>query len=141
MQSFLLVERNRLEISQKKVFDEVGVNKATYYRWEQGNPIPSSKLALLAKLGFDVQFVVTGIRSLNAKETTKALQNERPYFDFEGKLSVIVHVLEDLLNEQNLELPAASKGIVIEALLMEALLKKEIPTKENIIPMLKVAGF
>ncbi|MER2490675.1 helix-turn-helix domain-containing protein [Catenovulum sediminis] len=62
MQSFLLSERERLGLKQKDVFESIGVNKATYYRWESGNPIPSDKLNELSKLGFDVNYVVTGQR-------------------------------------------------------------------------------
>ena len=63
MKPFLLEERERLNLKQKDVFEAVGVSKVTYYRWESGSPIPSDKLSELAKLGFDINFVVTGCKS------------------------------------------------------------------------------
>jgi transcriptional regulator with XRE-family HTH domain len=62
LQSFLFEERQRLGLSQKEVFDFLAVNKATYYRWERGAAVPSDKLAELRKLGFDINFVVSGVR-------------------------------------------------------------------------------
>jgi len=63
MKPFLLQERERLNLKQKDVFETVGVSKVTYYRWETGSPIPSDKLSELAKLGFDINYVVTGYKS------------------------------------------------------------------------------
>lgn len=78
MQSFLLSERERLGLKQKDVFEFIGVNKATYYRWESGNPIPSDKLNELSKLGFDVNYVVTGKRgsanSINKNNYDRAMR-------------------------------------------------------------------
>ncbi|EWH09842.1 putative transcriptional regulator [Catenovulum agarivorans DS-2] len=77
MQSFLLSERERLGLKQKDVFEFIGVNKATYYRWESGNPIPSDKLNELSKLGFDVNYVVTGQRdsvAINKQNYDRAMR-------------------------------------------------------------------
>ncbi|MEC4724540.1 helix-turn-helix domain-containing protein [Shewanella sp. D64] len=64
--NFLKAERIYLNLPQKEVFEEIGVNKGTFIRWEAGYAIPSDKLALLAELGFDVQFIITGKRSFSA---------------------------------------------------------------------------
>lgn len=55
-------ERKRLRLVAADVCESAGVGRATYTRWEAGSPIPSDKLAILAELGFDIQFVVTGKR-------------------------------------------------------------------------------
>ncbi|RXE95571.1 helix-turn-helix transcriptional regulator [Pseudoalteromonas sp. PS5] len=59
----LIEERERLGLQQKQVYDSIKVGKSTYYRWESGTPIPSDKLTELAKLGFDVGYLVTGKRT------------------------------------------------------------------------------
>ncbi|MBQ4852964.1 helix-turn-helix transcriptional regulator [Pseudoalteromonas sp. MMG013] len=69
MNHYLVKERERLELQQKQVYDSIGVGKSTYYRWESGNPIPSDKLADLARLGFDVNYVVTGQRLSKSEDS------------------------------------------------------------------------
>ncbi|WP_440053351.1 helix-turn-helix domain-containing protein [Pseudoalteromonas sp. T1lg65] len=61
----LIEERERLGLQQKQVFDSIKVSKSTYYRWESGTPMPSDKLAELVELGFDVNYIITGKRSLS----------------------------------------------------------------------------
>jgi DNA-binding XRE family transcriptional regulator len=131
-------ERNRLHLKQSDVYENIGVGSATYIRWESGKPIPSDKLALLAELGFDVQYVVTGVRSQNLSEVIHKPQH--PHFDFEGKLSSIVKILEEVLNELELTLAPKPKGEVIETLLMQAMQQNKIPTKEEIYPILKLVA-
>lgn len=140
MSHFLRLERERLEYAQKHVYEYCDINRKTYGRWEAGAPIPSDKLGQLLELGFDVQYVISGVRSMNVQDARKVKQEDRPHFEFEGKLSTIVRILEETLDAHNLVLPADAKGKIVEALLMQALLKKEMPTKENIIPMLRVVG-
>lgn len=65
-------ERTRLGIKQKAVQDACGVAKTTVYRWEQGGAIPSDNLASLARIGFDAQYIVTGVRSENLREIREA---------------------------------------------------------------------
>lgn len=60
---YLIAERERLGKTRQQVYVSIGVSKVTYYRWEKGFSIPSDKLALLAKIGFDVLYLVTGVRS------------------------------------------------------------------------------
>ncbi|WP_052713347.1 helix-turn-helix transcriptional regulator [Pseudoalteromonas rubra] len=56
-------ERERLNLTQQEVADKIHVGKATYVRWEKGNPIPSDKLNELDQIGFDILYVVTGRKS------------------------------------------------------------------------------
>lgn len=63
MSTFLQLERQRLGLSAAKVVESIKGSRATYTRWEAGAAIPSDKLFSLAELGFDVAYVITGIRS------------------------------------------------------------------------------
>jgi len=137
--SFLKKERNRLNLSQKYIADFLDMSVKQVGRWESTVAISADKLALLAELGFDVQYIVTGVYSKNIAEITNKPQ--RPHFEFEGKLKKIICILENALDERGLELPAEAKGQVVEALLMQSIMRAEQPTKDNIIPFLKVVGF
>ena len=78
MGSFLQQERKRLGITASEVQQCIDVGRSTYTRWESGNPIPSDKLNELAKLGFDINFVVTGehnsAHSLNKNNYQRAMR-------------------------------------------------------------------
>ncbi len=107
-------------------------------RWEKEVSIPADKLSLLINEGLDSQFVLTGVRSNNLEKISA--QPTTPHFDFEGKLSTIVKVLEEILNDLELSLNPKAKGEVVETLLMQAMLKHAIPTKEDIYPILKLVA-
>jgi len=64
MSHFLRSERERVDLKQKTIYEYCKVDRKTYSRWEAGTPIPSNKLTLLAELGFDVLYVITGTRSV-----------------------------------------------------------------------------
>ncbi|MGE4992481.1 helix-turn-helix domain-containing protein [Yersinia enterocolitica] len=60
-------ERERLGLSQVAMGDIGGVKKLTQLKYEKGESCPdASYLALLAKFGLDVQYVVIGGRSVSA---------------------------------------------------------------------------
>lgn len=103
MQSFLLRERERLGLKQNYVFETLGVNKATYYRWESGKAIPSDKLNELAKLGFDINFVVTGTRAP---------------ID-ESALTDCIEILEEVIAETRRHFSAVQKAKIIAVLYEE----------------------
>lgn len=56
-------ERNRLSLSQQDVADLCEVHRKTVLRWESEIAIPADVLSLLARNGFDTQYVITGVRS------------------------------------------------------------------------------
>tara|TARA_E500000081_G_scaffold112056_1_gene114399 strand:- start:1724 stop:2407 length:684 start_codon:yes stop_codon:yes gene_type:complete len=68
-------ERESLGLNQKDVFEAIEVSKGTYIRWEAGKPIPSDKLSELAKLGFDINYVVTGCKSDSLPVATAPTQS------------------------------------------------------------------
>lgn len=70
-------ERLRLNLGQSDVAKETDVSSKTVQRWEKEVAIPSDKLSLLANLGVDVQYVVTGRRSPLALSSEDAFMLEK----------------------------------------------------------------
>ena len=58
----LRAERLKVGIDQGRAAVSCGVSLSTYKRWERGAAIPSDALLALADAGFDVQYIVTGIK-------------------------------------------------------------------------------
>lgn len=57
-------ERSRLKYKQKFIAEETEVHNVTISNYEKGKiAIPASYLAKLAPLGFDIQYIITGVRS------------------------------------------------------------------------------
>ncbi|WP_082079034.1 helix-turn-helix domain-containing protein [Pseudoalteromonas rubra] len=86
------LERERLGLSQREVYDLIHASKGTYIRWESGKSIPSDKLAELAGLGFDINYVVTGKRGSqdNAGLSTENLEKAITTFLFNtGELGLL----------------------------------------------------
>ncbi len=71
MENLFKNERLRLNMTQTEVAELCDVSKKTIINWEKETPIPSDKLNLLACAGFDVQYIVTGIRSKNLGEISE----------------------------------------------------------------------
>ena len=63
MRNYLKNERERLGLVQSEIAEKCSVTIRTVVNWEKGSPIPSDKLAIMASLGFDIQYVVSGTRS------------------------------------------------------------------------------
>jgi transcriptional regulator with XRE-family HTH domain len=132
-------ERTRLGLTQPVFAEHALAKKRTVQDWEKGTSSPTAvQMEALSRIGIDTQYVVTGVRSINLEKIST--QPKRPHFDFEGKLSSIVKVLEEVLNELQLRLNPKAKGEVVETLLMQAMLKHSIPTKEDIYPILKLVA-
>jgi len=55
-------ERRRLNLNQNKVAGFCTVSTKTVGRWEKNIPIPADKLALLADLGYDITYILTGVK-------------------------------------------------------------------------------
>jgi transcriptional regulator with XRE-family HTH domain len=62
----LVEERKRLGLKQVDIASSTGVTERTQQHYEAGSRTPDAEyLAKAAKLGIDVQYVVTGQRSTN----------------------------------------------------------------------------
>ncbi|MGZ8172861.1 MULTISPECIES: helix-turn-helix transcriptional regulator [Methylobacter] len=59
-------ERERLDLTQPAFAEVAGAKKRTVIDWEKGVSSPTAvQLSALSAIGIDVQFVLTGVRSLN----------------------------------------------------------------------------
>jgi transcriptional regulator with XRE-family HTH domain len=62
-------ERTRLGLSQTALAETLGVTKGTVINYERpsgrGTPIPADLLSACARLGMDVQYILTGVPSTN----------------------------------------------------------------------------
>lgn len=68
--SRLKEERSRLGLTQPHVGEYVGATKETVINWEKGKNTPSAEsLIALASLGFDMVYILTGMRSNLAEST------------------------------------------------------------------------
>lgn len=61
-------ERARLGLTQQEVADTANVHVKTVRRWESQVPIPMDAVVPLLAVGFDVQYVASGLRSKNVHE-------------------------------------------------------------------------
>jgi len=55
-------ERKRLNLNQNKVATYCEVSVKTVGRWEKNIPIPADKLALVVQLGYDITYILTGVK-------------------------------------------------------------------------------
>ena len=55
-------ERKRLHLNQNKVATYCEVSVKSVGRWERNIPIPADKLALMAQLGYDITYILTGVK-------------------------------------------------------------------------------
>ena len=55
-------ERKRLHLNQNKVAEHCEVSVKSVGRWEKNIPIPADKLALLVELGYDITYILTGVK-------------------------------------------------------------------------------
>lgn len=124
LQSFLISERERLGYSQKEVFEKLGVNKATFYRWERGSPIPSDKLAMLDDMGFDIRFVIKGSRTVKTK-----------------RVAELVELIDSLLVKHNRQVTPQGKARIIAGLLELEMESDQQVQADNILPFVTAAGF
>ena len=69
--------RETLGISQTSAGKVCGVSKQTVIRWEQGeNSIPSDAIELLGGHGFDVVYIMTGLKSVTKAPTPHLVRRD-----------------------------------------------------------------
>jgi transcriptional regulator with XRE-family HTH domain len=81
----------RLGLTQSFIASSCGVQRQTVGRWMKGDAIASDKLAVLADIGFDIYYIVTGVRKSSP----------------DPKLAAMAALMEGLSEEQQREIRAA----------------------------------
>lgn len=86
-------ERVRLNMTQEHVAILCNVSRKTVVNWESDNPIPSDKLGVLKQHGFDIFFIIDGIRSSPVGQVT----GEIKISELEDTLEMIYKQVGDAL--------------------------------------------
>ncbi len=99
--ALLKEERVRLGLSQMALAEALGVTKWTVINYEKaggrGTPIPADLLSACARLGMDVQYILTGVRSSNLN---RVAEESGTYRRTEGKGTVSLSNEEQNLLEK-----------------------------------------
>lgn len=121
--SRLVAERERLGLTQEQMADIAGVSKRSQGGYERGErPIDSDYLVALARMGADVQYVLTGVLSPNigrvAEElgTYKTKKHGSAPQRKEVEQQVLAGVLagvDEYLAEHKLKMPADKKAELV----------------------------
>jgi len=115
----LKLERKRLKFSQTKFGGLGGVKKGAQIAYESGNRNPdSSYFVNLVKIGVDVQFVLTGVKSLNLDMVVKESSPDCEYTEgeFEDKLKRIAQIrgwFSEIEEERGIDFAESKKGIAL----------------------------
>jgi transcriptional regulator with XRE-family HTH domain len=91
-------ERKRVDISHERVGEACGVSGRSVISWEQGVKIPSHCLAILAGHGFDVNYILTGVRT--PKPAAAIAEGGAEYRSVSKREARILDLLSDLPDEQ-----------------------------------------
>ena len=68
----LKAERERLGLTQREIAIKTGITERSQVSYENGRTTPNGDyLAIVAKLGIDIQYVITGIRNVETNKTQK----------------------------------------------------------------------
>ena len=68
----LIIERSRLDLSQAEVGEIIKADKQSVYRYETNARImKQDQLELLQEKGFDIEFILTGVRSSSTNHLTE----------------------------------------------------------------------
>lgn len=96
-------ERERLGLSQAQMAKLGGTATRTQVAWEQGDQTPNAVyLATASKQGIDIQYVVTGIRSITTDDVLAAFN--------------AFQALDDALAKAKKTMPSDKKRLAAEAL-------------------------
>lgn len=100
-------ERERIGLSQAELAKLAGTATRTQIAWEKGEQTPNAvSLAVAHQAGIDIGYVITGIASLNQKQSDIDVQNA---FD-------AYQALDEALANAKKTMPADKKRLAAEAL-------------------------
>ncbi|HCP78021.1 MAG: transcriptional regulator [Pusillimonas sp.] len=100
-------ERERLGLSQAQLAKLAGTSPRTQIAWEQGEQTPNALyLAIAGQEGMDVQYVVSGRKSINAEQVQDEIKMVLDAFQ----------ALDEALNSAGKTMPPDKKRLAAEAL-------------------------
>ncbi|MEW8494261.1 MAG: helix-turn-helix domain-containing protein [Candidatus Thiodiazotropha taylori] len=123
-------ERLRLDLTQDEVANHCQTTVQTVRRWEKRPIIPAEKLSFLISIGFDIQYVIAGVRSMNLAKVRDQFSGIPP--ELMLKDASVDRVYKDLaqpkvskntrtLNEEQIQLldtwyhvPARARQVVLD---------------------------
>ena len=106
-------ERKRLNLNQNKVAGYCEVSVKTVGRWEKNIPIPADKLSLLAQLGYDISYIITGIKLSPQTYALEAATHSQQTDDAVSKdQEVWLNILENLVAGDNERLKQIGLALV-----------------------------
>lgn len=135
-------ERDRVGLSQTSGARELGVSRETLRRIETGLQDPKGAvLSAAAKLGFDIQYVITGVRSSNVNKVLSEVGYERQAihgnvtgigFAGPGARVSIVNTQKHVTNVKAETTPGAEHITVEQRADLKALVDKVVETEQAI---------
>jgi transcriptional regulator with XRE-family HTH domain len=106
MEKYIKEERLRLGLTQKRLGELLGVSNSFVSQLEKGlSALPMDKLPLLAMHGFDVQYLVTGVRSTNMNAVTEQTAKDEEWLEIkvtrlsETQRDVVKRMVSDMVQE------------------------------------------
>ena len=125
--------RDELGMKQADLAAAVGVSLRTYHRYRSGEaPLGASELAQIAKLGIDLNWLVTGAGAMMRQETAPELQKHTHVLPGAGGFVIdeplivaAVVAIEAWLDERQLALPSETKGKIIALLVEDAMAHRQ----------------
>jgi transcriptional regulator with XRE-family HTH domain len=89
-------ERQRLRLDLADAARVTGVSISGYRRWEVDRVVPGDALAALADAGFDIQFIVTGVRLPDRVQDVVATYGDQETDRAVRALRLVMEVGEEL---------------------------------------------
>jgi transcriptional regulator with XRE-family HTH domain len=82
MEKRIKEERLRLHLSQKQLGEILDVSHQFISKMEKGeSTVPLTKLSVLAARGFDVQYIITGVRSANLNQVAEEKAKDEEWLE------------------------------------------------------------
>ncbi len=92
-----------------QIAGEFGISHQAVQKWDKGANIPFDKLQVLAKIGFDVQYIILGVRSKNLSQITEIPVEIEPD-DITARINQLTETQTDVIKAMIGELERANKN-------------------------------
>lgn len=123
-------ERERRGFQQSELAELIDVTRRTISRWEnEETPIPSDKLNACFQLGFDVFYIVTGLKGQQLQT------RERPALSDRERLALAIEVVTEGLEQADRYLPPHKFSELVLA--AYDLMADPVQTRDNIIQLVR----